>query len=145
MQHGTTNSVSARKTVASLWDTAPEEDAFFRATSGVDTVSVTDLSTLDRRTDATVQIRHYETRRSWLVTGLVALMAPLLLLAVVIGAGGLATRSSTAARSARARVVEEDRTELSLATVTRAPIAMDQPAELRGARPRVARSHRFGR
>ena len=143
MHNGTPNSVSASETAVPLWDTAPEEDAFFQATGCVDTVSVTDLSELDRRTDPTVQIQRYETRRSWFVTGLVATMAPLLLLAVVIGAGRVGTQPVTTARSVR--VVEDVRTELSLATVTRAPIAMEQPTEPRSVRSRGARSHRFGR
>ena len=133
----------ATETVAPLWDTGPEEDAFFHA-ARIDTVSVLDLSDLDRRTDPTVHIRRYETRRSWIVTGLVALMAPLLLLAVVIGIGRLAAESSATARSPRIRAVEDMRTELSLATVTRAPLAMQPAVEPRAPR-RGARSHRFGR
>ena len=144
MHHGTPSSVSASETAAPLGETAPEEDAFFQS-SPVATASVTDLGELDGRTDATVKIRQHETRRSWMVTGLVALMAPLLLLAVVIGMGRLGARSSTEVRAARVHVVDDVRTDLALATVTRVPLAMTQPASQGGPRYRAARSHRSGR
>lgn len=145
MNHAPSDRVSASETVLPLWETGPEEDAFFHAGGRIDALSIVDASELDRRSDPTVQIRRYETRRSWLVTGLVALMAPLLLLAVVIGIGQAATRATTRETAARVRTVDDARTALSLTTVTRAPIAMQQASDLPAPRGRGPRSHRSGR
>ena len=145
MNHAPSNRVTTSETVVPLWETGPEEDAFFHAGGRIDALSVIDASELDRRSDPTVQIRRYETRRSWLVTGLVALMAPLLLLAVVIGVGRAATRGPTGEKAARVHAVEDARNALSLSTATRAPIALQQATELPAPRGRGSRSHRSGR
>lgn len=145
MNRAASNRVSTSETVLPLWETGTEEDAFFHAGGRIDALSMIDGSELDRRSDPTVQIRRYETRRSWLVTGLVALMTPLLLLAVVIGVGRAATRASTEDRAVRVHTVDDARAALSLATVTRAPLAMQQASDLPAPRGRGPRSHRFGR